>query len=64
MSHAVDRLTTALAAKYAIDREIGVGGMARVYLAEDVKHRRKVAVKVPVRTGGSFEVGPVWLQGF
>ena len=46
MTHAVDRFTTALASKYAIDREIGVGGMARVYLAEDVKHHRKVAVKV------------------
>ena len=46
MTAAVDRLTTALAAKYAIDREIGAGGMARVYLAEDVKHHRKVAVKV------------------
>ncbi|MEX2663357.1 MAG: protein kinase [Vicinamibacterales bacterium] len=40
------RLTAALAHRYAIEREIGRGGMATVYLAEDTKHRRKVAVKV------------------
>ena len=42
----VDRLKTALADRYAIDREIGSGGMATVYLAEDLKHHRDVAVKV------------------
>ncbi len=41
-----DRLTTALADRYRIERELGVGGMATVYLAEDLKHHRKVAVKV------------------
>ena len=41
-----ERLTAALAGRYAIERELGAGGMATVYLAEDVKHRRKVAVKV------------------
>ena len=41
-----DRLKTALADRYAIEREIGAGGMATVYLAEDLKHHRKVAVKV------------------
>ncbi len=41
-----ERLTAALAGRYAIQREVGAGGMATVYLAEDVKHRRKVAVKV------------------
>ena len=35
-----------LADRYRIERELGQGGMATVYLAEDVKHRRKVAVKV------------------
>jgi len=39
-------LKTALADRYAIEREIGAGGMATVYLAEDLKHHRKVAVKV------------------
>ncbi len=40
------RLKAALADRYAIEREIGAGGMATVYLAEDLKHKRKVAVKV------------------
>ena len=42
----LDRLRTALADRYAIERELGAGGMATVYLAEDLKHHRKVAVKV------------------
>ncbi|HEX5076580.1 MAG TPA: protein kinase, partial [Gemmatimonadaceae bacterium] len=40
------RLTTALADRYRIERELGQGGMATVYLAEDVRHKRRVAVKV------------------
>src|SRR5881296_1595078 len=40
------RLTTALAGRYAIDRELGAGGMATVYLARDLKHDRDVALKV------------------
>ncbi|HKV75785.1 MAG TPA: protein kinase [Gemmatimonadales bacterium] len=39
-------LQSALADRYTIERELGSGGMATVYLAEDLKHRRKVAVKV------------------
>jgi serine/threonine protein kinase/tetratricopeptide (TPR) repeat protein len=39
-------LQSALADRYAIERELGSGGMATVYLAEDLKHRRKVAIKV------------------
>ena len=46
MTSDFDRLKSALADRYAIEREIGAGGMATVYLAQDVKHRRKVAVKV------------------
>ena len=42
----VERLNAALAGRYAIERELGSGGMATVYLADDLKHRRKVAVKV------------------
>jgi len=41
-----EHLRAALADRYEIEREIGSGGMATVYLAEDLKHRRKVAVKV------------------
>ena len=42
----VSRLTRALATSYRIERVLGEGGMATVYLAEDPKHRRRVAVKV------------------
>jgi len=41
-----DRLNTALEGRYRIEREIGAGGMATVYLAHDIKHDRKVAIKV------------------
>src|SRR5688572_23715771 len=40
------RLELALADRYRIERELGAGGMATVYLAEDVRHHRKVALKV------------------
>ena len=42
----LERLRAALSDRYTIDREIGQGGMARVILAEDRKHRRRVAIKV------------------
>ena len=45
MSDLGDRLKAVLADRYQIEREIGSGGMATVYLARDVKHDRKVAVK-------------------
>src|SRR5512146_2188198 len=41
-----DRLSAALSDRYQIERELGHGGMATVYLAEDLKHHRKVAMKV------------------
>ena len=42
----VSRLNTALEGRYAIERELGEGGMATVYLAKDLKHNRNVALKV------------------
>src|SRR5687767_538749 len=46
VSSIVDRLGTALAERYRIEREIGAGGMATVYLAHDLKHARNVALKL------------------
>ncbi len=46
MPDLIDRLKTALSDRYAIDEEIGSGGMATVYLAEELKLHRKVALKV------------------
>ena len=46
MSDAISRLNAALEGRYAIERELGEGGMATVYLAEDIKHNRQVALKV------------------
>lgn len=43
---AITKLTTSLADRYHIEREIGAGGMATVYLARDLRHDRKVALKV------------------
>ncbi len=42
----LERLTAALADRYRLDRELGAGGMATVYLAHDLKHDRDVAIKV------------------
>ena len=46
MNDTFERLRTALADRYVLDRVAGAGGMARVYLADDLRHRRKVAIKV------------------
>ncbi|HEY4320879.1 MAG TPA: protein kinase [Gemmatimonadales bacterium] len=46
MSESIERLTAALTDRYTVERELGQGGMATVYLAHDVKHDRDVAIKV------------------
>lgn len=46
MTQQTDRLNAALAGRYIIERELGAGGMATVYLARDLKHDRAVAIKV------------------
>jgi Tol biopolymer transport system component/tRNA A-37 threonylcarbamoyl transferase component Bud32 len=46
MTDVAARLESTLADRYRIERELGAGGMATVYLAEDVRHHRKVAIKV------------------
>jgi hypothetical protein len=46
MTDAAARLASALADRYVIERELGAGGMATVYLAHDLRHDRKVALKV------------------
>ena len=46
MSDPVGTLGSALADRYRLDRELGRGGMATVYLAEDLRHHRKVAIKL------------------
>jgi predicted ATPase/tRNA A-37 threonylcarbamoyl transferase component Bud32 len=42
----IERLEGALGGRYRVEREIGAGGMATVYLADDIRHQRKVAIKV------------------
>jgi eukaryotic-like serine/threonine-protein kinase len=46
MANILDSLRSALADRYQIDRELGRGGMALVFLAQDLKHHRPVAIKV------------------
>ena len=46
MSQIVERLRRALVDRYEVDRELGRGGMATIYLARDLKHGRPVALKV------------------
>jgi serine/threonine-protein kinase len=44
--HTTEQLNAALAGRYVIERRVGEGGMATVYLARDVKHNRRVALKL------------------
>ncbi len=51
MTDAIARLTSALSDRYVIGWEVGRGGMAVVYLADDVKHERQVAAQILVHGG-------------
>ena len=53
----LEHLTSAFGGRYEVERELGVGGMATVYLARDVKHDRHVAIKV-MRADVSTSLGP------
>jgi len=57
MTEAPARLAAALADRYTLERELGQGGMATVYLADDLRHERKVAVKV-LRPELAASIGP------
>ena len=57
MSDLPSRLTAALADRYRVERELGEGGMATVYLAEDSRHHRPVAIKV-LRQDLAATLGP------
>ena len=46
MTETRSHLSTALGDRYRLERELGAGGMATVYLAHDLRHDRKVAIKV------------------
>jgi serine/threonine-protein kinase len=46
MTAPISQLNAALEGRYRVERELGEGGMATVYLADDLRHERKVAVKV------------------
>ncbi|UCG89146.1 MAG: hypothetical protein JSW71_11650 [Gemmatimonadota bacterium] len=57
MADVLDRLKAALADQYRIERELGSGGMATVYLAQDLKRDRQVALKV-MRLELAASLGP------
>ena len=46
MTEIASRVGDALAYRYRVERELGAGGMATVYLAQDLRHQRQVAIKV------------------
>lgn len=64
MSTSLERLTAALGDRYRIERELGAGGMATVYLAHDLKHEHDVAIEEDASMSGSgVAVKPVPATG-
>ena len=57
MTTTSERLSKALAGRYTIDREVGQGGMAIVFLAHDLRHDRDVALKI-LRPELASDIGP------
>ena len=57
MADLLERLHEALASQYRVERELGAGGMAVVFLAQDLRHHRQVAIKV-LRPELAAEIGP------
>jgi len=57
LTDVLSRLSAAFASQYAIERELGRGGMATVYLAQDLKHHRRIALKV-LRPELTMALGP------
>jgi eukaryotic-like serine/threonine-protein kinase len=62
MNTTLDRLAAALSDRYRIERELGQGGMATVYLAHDLRHERDVAIKVLHRDLGAALGGERFLS--
>ncbi len=58
MADDLERPTAALADRYAVQRELGSGGMATVYLAHDIKHDRKVALMVLTQEHDLLDTDP------
>ncbi|HVE24817.1 MAG TPA: hypothetical protein VNC22_05415, partial [Sporichthya sp.] len=56
MAELLERLGNALSTRYRLQRELGQGGMARVFLAHDLKYNRDVAIKV-LRPDLAEEIG-------
>ena len=60
-----ERLKAALADRYAIESEIGSGGMATVYLAQDLRHERAIRdLQDAASTGQGFNVWTIWAPWF
>ena len=62
MADLLEQLRTGLSDRYRVEREIGAGGMALVFLAEDLRHRRKVAIKIIRPDVGSAVGGERFLR--